>query len=123
MNTVALGGRVYGVETFATKNGGKMSKFRLQVARYKKDAMYMDVVAFDKNADFVEQFVKEGSGVSISGKLDLEQWQKDGEEKKNYRWKVLADRVEFLPSNKKPEDKDGEPSKPAEVIVPEEILF
>lgn len=103
MNTVGMGGRVYGVEQINTKTGASMVKCRLQASRYKKDAFYVEVIAFDKNADFMIKHVKEGSGVFISGKLDEDTWDgKDGA--KMRKLKIVADRVEFLPSTQK---KDG----------------
>lgn len=110
MNSVGLGGRVYGVESIATKKGGSMVKFRLQINRYKKDAFYVDVVSFDKNADFVQQHVKDGSGVFVSGKLDEDMWEKD--EVKHRRLKLIADRVEFLPTNQKKDDGVKDEDKP-----------
>jgi len=102
MNNVGMGGRVYGLENIATKSGASMAKFRLQMPRYKKDAFYIDVISFDKNADFVNQHVKEGSGVFVSGKLDEDSWEKDGT--KQRRLKIIADRVEFLPINQKKQE-------------------
>lgn len=105
MNSVAFGGRVYGVTQVTTKSGVSMTKFRLQVSRFKKEAMYIEVVSFDKNADFINNHVKEGSGVFVSGKLDEDTWMKD--DVKQYRLKVVADRVEFLPTNQKKDDVDN----------------
>lgn len=119
MNSVAFGGRVYGVTQVTTKSGVSMTKFRLQVSRFKKEAMYIDVVSFDKNADFVNNHVKEGSGVFVAGKLDEDTWMKD--EVKQYRLKVVADRVEFLPVNQKKDAADADNNDGAtkdEVVTP-----
>lgn len=111
MNTVGMGGRVYGVEQITTKSGASMVKFRLQSSRYKKDAFYVDVITFDKSADFISQHVKDGSGVFVSGKLDEDAWEKDGV--KQRRLKIVADRVEFLPTTPK-KDKGTSPEAEAE---------
>lgn len=119
MNSVALGGRVYGVESIVTKSGASMVKFRLQVQRYKKEAFYVDIVSFDKNADFVQQYVKDGSGVFVSGKLDEDFWEK--EDVKHRKLKLIADRVEFLPNTQKKETvKDESETK---VTTQEEVSF
>lgn len=116
MNNLGLGGRVYGVTPITTKSGVSMTKFRLQVSRYKKDAFYIEVIAFDKNAEFIAQHVKDGSGVFVSGKLDEETWMKD--DVKQYRLKLLADRIEFLPSIQKKEVTDTDNTNGVNVDEP-----
>lgn len=121
MNTICLGGRVYGIKKINTSSGTPMSKFRLQISRYKGEAFYVDVVSFDKNAEFVEKHVKEGSGVVVSGKIDEETWDKDGITQR--RIKVISDRVDFLPIAGKKSQDEPQQSEPKETTQQEETVF
>ena len=106
MNTVAFGGRVYGVSQVTTKSGVLLSKFRIQIQRYKKDSFYLEVNCFDKNAEFVNNHVQDGCGVFVTGKLDEDKWTKD--DVQHSRMRIIADRVEFLPTNQKKDAADAD---------------
>jgi single-strand DNA-binding protein len=83
-----------------------VSKFRLAVDdQYKKDSViYIDVEAWDKQAEFCEKWLKKGKGVIVDGRLCMDSWEKDG--KKENKIYVKAQDVRF--SNVGPSKQDSE---------------
>ncbi len=56
---------------------------------------FVDVVAWEKQAEACGEFLKKGAPVFVEGKLQLEQWE-DKEGQKRSKIKVRADRVQFM---------------------------
>jgi single-strand DNA-binding protein len=114
-NRVILVGRLTrDPETKELQNGGKVAKFGFCVNGRKKkgdewvdDPMFIDVEAWNRGnynlADNVEKYLSKGSSAYIEGRLQLDQWEKDGEKKSKH--KVVVDTVQFLDSKK---DREGD---------------
>jgi single-strand DNA-binding protein len=66
-----------------------------------------NVVARKEQAQFIEKYVKKGSGVYVEGKIRTRDYEKDGV--KRYVTEIHADRVEFYGSTRK-SDSDGDSS-------------
>ena len=64
----------------------------------REEVTYVDVTVWGRQAETCKEFLDKGSSVFIEGRLQLEQWEKDGEKKS--RLKVVAERVQFLSSPK-----------------------
>lgn len=74
---------------------------------------FHNIVVFGRQADTVAQYLKKGRSVFVEGRIQTRSWEgKDGEKK--YRTEIVADRVQFGPSQ------GGTHSKQAEE-APEEI--
>lgn len=73
--------------------------------------LYIDVDTWDKQAEFVNKYVKKGSLLGIAGKLKMDEWT-DKEGKKQTKYAIVADRVHFIGGKKKSE----EPAVETEVI-------
>ncbi|MEI7436363.1 MAG: single-stranded DNA-binding protein [bacterium] len=81
---------------------------------------FVDVVAWNKQADACGQYLQKGSSVMVEGHLHFEQWETDKGEKRN-RLRVQAERVHFLSRTKeagktddlKTADTDAAPVLPA----------
>jgi len=56
---------------------------------------FVDVVAWEKQAENSHEFLKKGSPILIEGKLQYEQWE-DKEGQKRNKIRVRADRVQFM---------------------------
>jgi len=56
--------------------------------------VWVDVVVWGKTAENCGQFLHKGAPVLVEGRLQLDQWEKDGEKRSKLR--VRADRVQFL---------------------------
>ena len=57
---------------------------------------YVDVVVWGRQAETSNEYLSKGSPVFIEGRLQLDEWEKDGE--KRSRLRVRAARVQFLSS-------------------------
>lgn len=60
-----------------------------------KKVCYVDITAWDKQAEFCRQFLHKGDPVLVEGKLDYQEWQTEQGEKRN-KLKVRASRVSGL---------------------------
>lgn len=63
---------------------------------------YVDVVVWGKTAENCGQYLRKGSAILVEGRLQLDQWEKDGEKRSKLR--VRADRIQFLGSPRRDGD-------------------
>ena len=106
-----------------SQSGTAVTNFSLAVGyKYKEteSTEWVNVVAFGKLAELVEQYVQKGKQLFVSGRMQTEQWEsKDGS--KRVTTKIIADKVQFLGSAAdKPEAykvrNDGPPAEDPEQI-------
>jgi single-strand DNA-binding protein len=105
-NKVLLIGNVVKDPEVKSVKDTSVAKFRLAVDdQYKKDSViYIDVEAWDKQAEFAQKWLKKGKGVIVDGRLCMDSWEKDG--KKETKLYVKAQDVRF--SNVGSPKTDGE---------------
>lgn len=103
MNTVAFTGRLASDPEIKYTNDNCLARFSLAVQRdfKNKDGDYVtdffDVIAFRRQAEFVEKYVKKGTKIEFNGKAQRDTWtDKDG--KKMSRIVFVADRITFAES-------------------------
>lgn len=108
-NKVLLIGNVVKDPEVKSVKDTTVAKFRLAVDdQYKKDSViYIDVEAWDKQAEFSQKWLKKGKGVIIDGRLCMDSWEKDG--KKETKIYVKAQDVRF--SNVGGAKSESEPEK------------
>jgi len=108
-NKVLLIGNVVKDPEVKSVKDTSVAKFRLAVDdQYKKDSViYIDVEAWDKQAEFAQKWLKKGKGVIVDGRLCMDSWEKDG--KKETKIYVKAQDVRF--SNVGSPKTDGEPQQ------------
>lgn len=107
MNSVILMGRlVADPELKTTQSGLEVTSFRIAVDRAyvksgeERKADFIDIVAWRKTAVFVCQYFSKGKPIVIKGSLQQRSYDaKDGS--KRYVTEVVAENVEFVPSNPK----------------------
>lgn len=100
MNNVTLVGRLTkDPEVTTSGKGTKVSRFTLAVYRTKEDTDFIPITAFDKQADFVEQYFKKGSRVGVVGSINVNHY-KDKNGTNQIYTQVLARSVEFCESKK-----------------------
>jgi single-strand DNA-binding protein len=89
-----IGNVVKDTESKSVKNTS-VARFRLAVDdTIKKDSvLYIDVEAWDKQAEFAEKWLKKGKGVIVDGRLCMDSWEKDG--KKETKIFVKAQEIRF----------------------------
>lgn len=110
MNTVQLIGRLTKNPVMQTvaSNESQVARFTLAVERAKtkdgkKDADFINCVAFGKVADIIEKYAGKGKQIAVVGHIQTGTYEKDG--KKVYTTDVVVDRLDLLnnaPSEEKP---------------------
>jgi single-strand DNA-binding protein len=120
-NKVLLIGNVVKDPESRTVKSTSVSKFRLAVDDpYKKDSvLYIDVEAWDKQAEFADKWLKKGKGVIVDGRLCMDSWEKDGKKETKIFVKAQDIRFSNVGSPKSENDdqskessKNSKPSKP-----------
>lgn len=98
MNSVNLTGRMTrDAELKYLSDGKGVASFTLAVNRgYSKDADFIKVTVWDKQAENLVKYTKKGSQVEVEGSIRTGSYEKDG--KKVYTTEVQATRVGYLDS-------------------------
>ena len=106
MNKIVLTGRLTAnPELRYTANNTAVTSFTLAVDRNfknesgNKEADFINIVAWNKKAELIHQYLKKGDRVGISGRLQVRKYQNERGENR-YVTEVVADEVEFLNSKK-----------------------
>ena len=86
-------------ETRYTESGTVICSFSLAISDGKdkegKDkTLWLDVKAFNKTAELIAKHFKKGSQIGISGKLEQESWEKEGQ--KRSKIVVIANNISFI---------------------------
>lgn len=61
-----------------------------------EEVTFVDVTLWGKTAENAQKYIGKGSSALVEGRLKLDTWEKDG--KKQYKLKVVADKLQFLSS-------------------------
>ena len=107
MNKVILIGRLTRDPDIRSANVN-VARFTLAVDRRKKDenADFISCVAFGKTADFVGNYLHQGTKICLEGRIQTSTYNKqDGT--KGYSTDVIVESVEFAESKKKDDFSDG----------------
>lgn len=119
MNSVILMGRL-------TKNpvinysqeGMCIARFTLAVNRFKKEeADFISCVAFKKQAEFAEKYLKQGTKIVTSGRIQTGSYT-NREGTKVYTTDVILNEIEFAESKKNEENKNN-----GFVEIPDDLDF
>lgn len=108
MNNVILTGRLTKDPEVSYKPGTStvmaIAHFFIAVPRMKKDdgADYPRITVFGKQAENCEKYLSKGSQIAVVGRLQTGSY-KNSEGITIYTTDVIADRIEFLSTNKKSE--------------------
>ena len=65
-----------------------------QTKKKAQETTYVDLTAFGRQAEIVNEYCEKGSPLYIQGYLRLESWEKDGV--RNQKLKVVAERISLL---------------------------
>jgi single-strand DNA-binding protein len=83
---------------FAT-SGTQIASFSLAVDRGKdNETDFVNIVAFGKTAEFIENYMTKGRLILVDGQLRIEKYEKNGETKTAA--KVVANNVRFMETKK-----------------------
>lgn len=67
----------------------------------KEHTNWINCTAWNKTADFIEKYFGKGSGIIVSGRLQVREWEKDGH--KRYSTDVVVEEVDFMGKKEKTE--------------------
>jgi single-strand DNA-binding protein len=86
-------------------------KWKNQQGEQHEEVTFVDLEAFGKPAETINQYLKKGSGVFIEGRLQLDQWtDKDGN--KRQKMKVVVESFQFI---------DGKPAEQGQGQQPPQL--
>jgi len=102
MNKVTISGNITrDIESKFTQSGMAIASFGVAVNERRKKGEewvdtvhFIDVTAFGKKAEAIAQYMQKGSKILIDGKLDFQQWEKDGQ--KRSKLAVILNEFEFM---------------------------
>lgn len=118
MNKVILMGRLTKeVEVRYTQSNIPVASFSLAVNRRFKsegqpDADFINIIAWNKTAEFCQKFFKKGQQVAVIGRLQTRNYE-DEQGKKHYITEVIAEETYFADSKK-----EGQSAFETDAILP-----
>ena len=81
-NQVTLLGRMTdNADIRLTTSGKEVAKFTLAVDKFKEGANFFDVEVWGLQVDFIRKYTGKGHQLLISGYLDHQSWEKDGQKR------------------------------------------
>lgn len=129
MNSTIICGRLTKDPEVRQTEKTKVARFTVAVGRpYSKNGDrqtdFFPVLAFGKNAEFCEKYLKKGSRVIVRGHMEQDKYtNKDGNEVRD--WKLMLDEIDFGESKKddsaKPEEKADAPAEEGYMELPDGV--
>jgi len=90
-------------------------KYRTASGEEKDETCFVSVAVWGRQAETCGQYLSKGSPALVEGRLQYEEWEKDGQ--KNNRLRVVAERVQFVGAPRRTEYNDAPP--PAQRSAPD----
>ncbi len=102
-------------------------KFRNKAGDLVETKCFVDVVAWDRQAEVCSQYLSKGAPVIVEGRLQLDQWQTEAGEKRS-RLRVRAERIQFLRPARAGEEEEANgltaaPGQEDRSALPGEVSF
>jgi len=82
-------------------------KYITKSGEQRESVLYIDCVAFKNNAVNLNKYVSNGSPILLTGELQFDTWEKDGQRKSKH--KMLVQSFQFLATKPKAEPKNEQP--------------
>jgi len=126
LNYIILAGRVATEPDMRVIPSGRyVTRFRLANNRryklangdYKTEPLFVDVVVWDRQAEFVKQYCKKGRPLIVEGRLRFDEWESRVDGLKRSRLEIVAQRVtplDILPTEQVPEEETLPPDEEIE---------
>ncbi len=77
-------------------------RYRNRGGELAESTCFVDVVAWGKQAETCEQYLRKGSPILVEGRLQFDQW-KTAEGQKRSKLRVRADRIRFMGKSASPQ--------------------
>lgn len=125
-NTVIIAGRVCrDIELRYSPKGTPCARIGMAINRRwktesgeaKEEVTFLDVDAFGRTAENCHKFLKKGSGLHVTGRLRMDQWDDKQTGQKRSKLGVVADSVQFV-SEGKSSTTDAPATAPAPAAAP-----
>lgn len=113
MNKIILKGRLTGEpEKRYINENNSVVRFSIAVDRKKKkdgekETDFFNIVAWNKQGEFIEKCFHKGQEILITGRIEMSQYM-DRDNKKVTRYEVVAEEVEFAGAKKELEEENFE---------------
>lgn len=121
MNVFAFAGNITkDPEIKTTQSGKQVTSFSVAINEGKDNTLFINCVAWERTAELISQYCKKGDRLSGSGRLDIRQYEKDGE--KRYATEIIVNQFDF-PPKREGESKPQEKSAPVEDQFDDDIPF
>jgi single-strand DNA-binding protein len=91
-------------------------KWKKPSGEWVEETTFVDVTLWARQAEVASEYLSKGSQVLIEGRLKLDTWEKDG--KKNYKLRVVGDRMQMLGGKGGGGGGGGGPNRPARQGAP-----
>lgn len=120
MNKLILCGRLTRDPEIRTAGSTTVARYSLAVdRRFRKegepDADFFNCTAFGKAAEFAEKYLKQGTKIIITGRIQSDNYtNKDGQ--KVYSWQVIVEEQEFAESKAAQESAASAPKKESKYL-------
>ena len=108
MNKVMLMGRLGFEPKLEEGNGKEYTRITVAVKKGKDDTVWVNCTAFDRTAKTICDYLHKGDALIVEGHLDANTYTDKESGKNRTTMYVIADRMEFVPTNK---DKGTRPPK------------
>lgn len=98
------------IELKYSPSGMAIGKTSIAVTHKRKESestCFVDLTLFGKTAELANTYLKKGSATLVEGRLEFDQWEKDGVKRSKHS--VAVDNVQFLGGGKGKHDDSGEP--------------
>lgn len=111
MNTCVISGNLGAdPKMFYTNDGAPIASFSLAFRSGKDKTSWINVTAFNRMAEVCETYLHKGAKIVMSGMLDLDKWETDGESKSMI--KAIAYSIEFIKTDGRGFNGEGEEGDP-----------
>ena len=95
MNVCCFNGNVCrSIELRKTQSGDSVGKFSLAINEGKDKTEFVNLIAFGKTADLINQYVNKGDKIAVTTRVQTQQWDdKDGN--KRYSTEFIISKFDF----------------------------
>lgn len=100
MNVVVLSGRMGADAEIRHANGKTVAQWRMALDGVQREAaaQWVSVVAWEKTAEFVRDYLGKGRRVCVEGRLNVREWDDKQTGQKRTAYEIVASKVDFMDS-------------------------
>ncbi len=85
-------------------------KYKTKAGEQKEETLFIDIIAFGRTAEIMNQYVRKGSKVLVDGRLKLEQWEDKNSGGKRSKHTLQVENFQMLDS-KQDGQQQGQPQQ------------